>query len=1168
MAASIYATPPPDLNGEEDTSVLLSDTSNSSQTNSSNHSQHTKAPKRSLLVSSPSTTLSTTSSHPSVLGALSSLFDSTPDMSKKRRKQTTPIRISATATELQQQLNDLTKANINEIEPSADITEIEDDDSPDRGHHVEEEKTLQKIFLKNLSQLQSADQSESAAISAYTSVISPNNLLHHQQPSHPPHSISALSMSTERNGFGIHHKDEEDNDNEVEYHNKYSVKNHLQDDKSPEDGRLSSPSAIEATTIKKDFKGDLSWNDSDENKKALLMMYDKDKISKPEDWLSIAGLPFPFPPEAAAALSASGYLPQMPMLSSSFGNADGMLSRGSGAPPLRIFNPEAYCDLCNKEFCNKYFLKTHKANKHGIYEPPMASGDMPSLNQLSQMQQMSQVLQMQSMQQFSQQLSPDGQQPIPAMQQNQQQSISQEPAQNHSSQSSSHSSPQENIFCDVCFKKFSSNSSLKKHRLKIHEIGIKKPNLDDMSVKKEEGIFHMPDGFREDYQIEQEDTNFTPQIRKLSQNSIQQLKESNFSLDKLKRLGVVNPEAFCEICCKEYCNKYFLRTHKLKRHGIFLPPDDMKDDQQRAPWHYVQTSPLNLMMGSSELQAMHNMHLKKQFSEDRESMKTPPNPADFLEMKREDELSKDGEDNEKQHKKSPGISQQDSDAISMDLQKLQSMILQLNELSQHRNIPCAICGKEMDNQYMLHAHMMSEHANLNNNNIMKMSPRPSSCPSPSEFEVCKHCDKEFSNIFMLKQHLIEMHGMAPMSPLREGFVTPDRPPTSGLSHPSTPTQGDRKPIFQMTPTSSYCEICNKELCNKYFMKTHMQRMHGIEIENGAQIGGVVCNICNKELCSKYFLRVHKHNTHGIVEEGSPLPQQRPSSESVDSQNEFSLDLKPGEVSDLSNRYYSHFTEVCPLCSRRFRSAKWLKAHLMSDHGKAGTDKLKEIEAKMGPIKAPSPTLKIPNGAYNLNSPDSMNSNLMLKNPLTALFAGEGSGNMTPNSSGLKGYQCSFCSFSTPILAILFIHERSHSSNSAMNLSQNQIKSEGAVSIAKEQSHTSQPTSGGSSDTPTSTPASTPIPSIPQETIIGKPEYNHILNNMANLTQRPAIYALPQESGPLVMQSFLLEESATSKLLTNGNSGNIENKFVPSVVVLPVKERISSPITISFTLTPA
>ena len=515
--------------------------------------------------------------------------------------------------------------------------------------------------------------------------------------------------------------------------------------------------------------------------------------------------------------------------------------------------------------------------------------------------------------------------------------------------------------------------------MKIHEIGVKST---DLNKSDEQGngeneiaernsspvVFNMPEGFREDYQIEQEDTNFTPEPRKMSASSMQQAKDANFSYEKLKRLGVINPEAFCDLCCKEYCNKYFLRTHKLKRHGIFLPTEDIKDEL-RNHWPYIQTSPLNLIMGAGDLKALQLYTKKKELAE--AAMKL--SAEEFNENSMKNENAKDDDDG----KKSPQISQQESEAISVDLQKLQSMILQLNELNHNRNIPCAICGKEMENQYILHAHMLAEHSGLTNNNSIKLSPHQSSCPSPTEFEVCKQCDKEFSNIFLLKQHLIECHGMSTLSPpLREGFITPDRKPTGVLSQPLTPTQGDRKSMFQMTPTSSYCEICNKELCNKYFMKTHMQRMHGIEIENGAQIGGVVCNICNKELCSKYFLRVHKHNTHGIVEDGSPQ-QQRPGSDSVDSDNGFQLDLKPGEVSDQSNRYFSHFTEVCPLCSRRFRSAKWLKAHLMSDHGKAGVEKLNEIETKLGPIKAPSPGLKIPNGAYGLSSPDLLTSRIYM-----------------------------------------------------------------------------------------------------------------------------------------------------------------------------------------------
>ena len=36
----------------------------------------------------------------------------------------------------------------------------------------------------------------------------------------------------------------------------------------------------------------------------------------------------------------------------------------------KVFNPEAYCELCQKEFCNKYYLATHKATKHGIGQTP------------------------------------------------------------------------------------------------------------------------------------------------------------------------------------------------------------------------------------------------------------------------------------------------------------------------------------------------------------------------------------------------------------------------------------------------------------------------------------------------------------------------------------------------------------------------------------------------------------------------------------------------------------------------------------------------------------------------------------------------------------------------------------------------------------------------------
>lgn len=388
--------------------------------------------------------------------------------------------------------------------------------------------------------------------------------------------------------------------------------------------------------------------------------------------------------------------------------------------------------------------------------------------------------------------------------------------------------------------------------------------------------------------------------------------------------------------------------------------------------------------------------------------------------------------------------------------------------------------------------------------------------------------------------------------------------------------------------------------------------------------------------------------------------------------------------------------------------------MMSDHGKAGIDRLKELEQQMNLSKsAPSPTLKIPNGNFPgmLNSVFGSDAEPMKQFPGLNLAEMDDSNNNNNHSSGgkIKEYQCSFCAFSTPYYAFLFIHERSHSlmhpnmNNAILRNASPMIpnalasglltefgqfkedfrgvaaqqsfasQSESAVSIAKDlfPMHSGQPVAA--SITPSSTPASTPgIGSGMAETNnrssndvdlvqagdsedeereqppprkksrsqrnemvtgirgdfmrkfsitgdaipmgkLSKLESSHMLKDMANLTKRPAIYALPKDSEPMIMQSFLIEESRTrcgdkrklndvedaenrnrqlpeealALVMANNNNSNTnlngdlkksaensaedfggKNRFVPAVVFLPVRERISAPVTISFTLTPA
>lgn len=907
----MYATPPPDhLSGDE---TALSDVSNSSQISSPSNSMKTL--KRSLSASSllsqtsameasgvvniPSITTSSSSSSnnspnasnatipfagninitlPSSIAntldtltasngstansdgininSLSSLLmDSMPDNSKKRRKQSTPIRISETkggnllnAMASVAPINGQNENEVKNIEAIDLASGDNDDDGP------QQTNPLPRIYLSNLSQLQekSANFKIDSDLDGAQKENGQNENVKKFSENHEQLLKSfANNLNCDQCGLKL--------DSEIQ------LGLHILQEHAPKNlGKIggdpkSAEDEIQKIFVKKEIGGGgggiapsltNNWNNDDEREK-LMQMAANGQL-KPEDWLaSLSNLPFAFPPEAAVMLSASGYLPQLPLLgvpNNPFASADGLPR--SAAPPLRIFNPEAYCDLCNKEFCNKYFLKTHKANKHNIYESATSSTETPTTSQLNQM---SQVFQMQQQQLVA-----------AAAAQQQQMASPKSPPTQSSSQSSQRQSPsgasqsgaQENsVMCDICFKRYPTVMAMRRHRSKVHEIPPPNESNNDAKISTNTSSastpITMPDGFREDFTIEQEDTTFTPQPRKLSPQSIQQAREANFSVEKLKRLGVINPEAFCEICCKEYCNKYFLRTHKIKRHGIFMPLDDaiLKDGRSMAnaaaaaasAWQLMQNAPLNLIMNNAEaLNQLQNQRKKLEAGEIRKlSIESTDDELEQPNKKRKlnenDKKLLDETDDVDEVENKSTDNQQDSENISVDLQKLQSMIMQLNDLNAQRPVMCGICGKEQENQFVLHTHMLTEHTNIgDNNNGVKTSPSTSPVINQTT-ESCKHCDKELPNAFALNQHLFEVHGISPTSPAREGFVTPERP-ISGMSLPPPAPNAqinERRP-YTITPTSSYCEICNKELCNKYFMKTHMQRMHGIEIENGGK----------------------------------------------------------------------------------------------------------------------------------------------------------------------------------------------------------------------------------------------------------------------------------------------------------------------------------------------
>lgn len=383
---------------------------------------------------------------------------------------------------------------------------------------------------------------------------------------------------------------------------------------------------------------------------------------------------------------------------------------------------------------------------------------------------------------------------------------------------------------------------------------------------------------------------------------------------------IFNQEAYCELCKKEFCNKYFLKTHKANKHGIY------SNDTVSANGS-ASTTPTPALTPTTTTTIANQ-------SEPHAGTEADDKTKAFCDLCNKSFCNKYFV---RRHKtKSHGMDDvDDTNSVQMcsTNDARSTLTLQFNEDSKQFSPDNHERGEDQEDEPL--------------NLVVNAESEASSEGKPDE------CTE---NLEKLQTMLLRLR--------------PDTDPDGQDEH--TDDSGDVEPTnFQpdhellrkqnSKPTSSYCEICNKELCNKYFMRTHMQRMHGIELEHGAQIGGVVCNICNKELCSKYFLRVHKQNTHGI-----PGPTGLPS-------------LRPDpKVPSRSPA----FTQICLICNKRFRSSKWLQAHLQSDHR----------DLNESPTDAPVDVIS------------------------KLLWEG-GSGSAT--------FSCSHCSFTTPVLAFLFVHERSH-----------------------------------------------------------------------------------------------------------------------------------------------
>ncbi|GAB6022192.1 hypothetical protein CHUAL_006327 [Chamberlinius hualienensis] len=647
---------------------------------------------------------------------------------------------------------------------------------------------------------------------------------------------------------------------------------------------------------------------------------------------------------------------------------------------LPVMNLEAFCDICQKEFCNKYFLKKHRQKIHGIQDPPSLTSS-PAVSAAVMANSISALV--------------------------------------DSMAAAAAAGATTDLFYEYSARDLSAKIAAATQQSAKHSIqnlmgvpgsksgtGSQNGNNSIAGGQGEVAVFNAVGG-NGGCSPSGESGRWVPGSITVAGHV--------FTPERLREMGVINVDAFCEICCKEFCNKYFLRTHKMNKHGVGvvgnefpLPPSSSCTSLIKSPssssghggaggnGHQQQQQPLSLVVdkdschqmaeqdggsrksinspgsshsgssygrsmtnvgasttpvehptsplisGSNQIDSsqetgngtgtqgdlicevcsrpfsstyllkMHKFYFHNPSSlaaanalgvtEAQASVISALATSSLIEehiaaaeaMRRQ--CASGGGESSNGDEAALGRNGTGNGPISDELQKLQSMIRELNTspsavaaaAKDCSEVRCSICLKEMKNKYFLRAHMMNEHGELHN-------------------EEADTSPAECFNMAMLKTE------------------PEDYSDTGGGRATATPTKSSTS-SEQTTPTndggSTFCDICGKDFCSKYFLRAHQLTSHAHEVQikqelnplnlnqmllsdrikmesvaanmaaiqpsplppqlppsmlnplamtasgtPNAERSGVTgrnfCEICNKELCNKYFMKTHMLKMHGI-----------------------------------------------------------------------------------------------------------------------------------------------------------------------------------------------------------------------------------------------------------------------------------------------------------------